>query len=83
MSRVDADAMRRYETARDELVAQLLKLEDLLEDERRALVRFARLHLQRGKFVLAVVGEFSSGKSFFFAYHIAVSALHAARLESK
>jgi predicted GTPase len=64
VSRVDADAMRRYETARDELVAQLLKLEDLLEDERRALVRFARLHLQRGKFVLAVVGEFSSGKSF-------------------
>ncbi|HLX25361.1 MAG TPA: dynamin family protein, partial [Candidatus Cybelea sp.] len=64
MSRVDADAMRRYESARDELVAHLIALEELLADERRTSVRAVRLHLQRGKFVLAVVGEFSSGKSF-------------------
>ncbi|HEU5479351.1 MAG TPA: hypothetical protein VFU90_05935, partial [Candidatus Tumulicola sp.] len=64
MSRVDADAMRRYERTRDDLVARLSALEPLLEGERRASVRDARLLLERGKFVLAVVGEFSSGKSY-------------------
>jgi tRNA U34 5-carboxymethylaminomethyl modifying GTPase MnmE/TrmE len=64
MSKVDAGAMRRYEQTRDDLVARLLELEELLADERRASLRRARLRLQRGKFVLAVVGEFSSGKSF-------------------
>ncbi|MEO6835609.1 MAG: dynamin family protein [Candidatus Tumulicola sp.] len=64
MSNVDADAMRRYERTRDDLVARLAALEGLLEQERRAAVQYARLRLERGKFVLAVVGEFSSGKSF-------------------
>lgn len=56
--------MRRYERTRDDLVARLSALEPLLEGERRASVRDARLLLERGKFVLAVVGEFSSGKSY-------------------
>ncbi|HKU80978.1 MAG TPA: dynamin family protein, partial [Candidatus Tumulicola sp.] len=64
MSRVDVDAMRRYEATRDELIARLHELEDLLEGERRATVARSRQRLARGKFVLAVVGEFSSGKSF-------------------
>jgi hypothetical protein len=64
MSKVDTDAMRRYEQTRDDLVARLLDLEGLLGAERRASLARARMRLQRGKFVLAVVGEFSSGKSF-------------------
>src|SRR5579862_1581512 len=64
MSRVDADAMQRYERTRDELVALLHGLEPLLGDERRATLARARQRLARAKFVLAVVGEFSSGKSF-------------------
>lgn len=64
MSKVDTDAMRRYEATRDELAARLLALEELLDGERRAGVARTRRHLARGKFVLAVVGEFSSGKSF-------------------
>lgn len=56
--------MVRYERTRDDLVARLHALEHLLSDERRATVGGARLWLERGKFVLAVVGEFSSGKSF-------------------
>lgn len=64
MSTVDTEAMRRYERTRDDLVARLLVLEELLDGERRASVARARLRLQRAKFVLAVVGEFSSGKSF-------------------
>ncbi|HEY5426490.1 MAG TPA: dynamin family protein, partial [Candidatus Tumulicola sp.] len=64
MSKVDTEAMRRYERARDDLVARLAVLEDLLDPQRRASVADSRLRLERGKFVLAVVGEFSSGKSF-------------------
>ncbi len=64
MSRVDTDAMRRYEQTRDDLVARLLAVEPLLGDERAKSVRRARTRLERGRFVLAVVGEFSSGKSF-------------------
>lgn len=64
MSKVDTDAMRRYEATRDELTARLQTLEELLSGERRAAVHGSRLRLARGKFVLAVVGEFSSGKSF-------------------
>ena len=64
MSRVDTDAMRRYEETRDRLVARLLVIEDLIGENRRAPVTRARQRLERGKFVLAVVGEFSSGKSF-------------------
>lgn len=58
--------MRRYEETRDALVASFDKLRTgsyqdaaLLSTVTRAIQR-----LERGKFVLAVVGEFSSGKSF-------------------
>jgi predicted GTPase len=56
--------MQRYEQTRDELVARLLELEGLLSEDRKASLQAARTRLARGKFVLAVVGEFSSGKSF-------------------
>src|SRR5215469_8761496 len=64
MSRVDTDAMRRYEETRDRLVARLHVIESLIGDEQRGPVTRTRQRLERGKFVLAVVGEFSSGKSF-------------------
>ncbi|HTX58746.1 MAG TPA: dynamin family protein [Verrucomicrobiae bacterium] len=64
MSRVDADAMRRYERARDELAARLTAIESLVGESRRTPLHRTRTRLERGKFVLAVVGEFSSGKSF-------------------
>jgi len=64
VSRFDADAMLRYDRARDALVARLATLEGLLDGEPRASLHRARSRLERGKFVLAVVGEFSSGKSF-------------------
>ncbi len=64
MSETDADAIDEYERSRDALVAQLALLEPLLEGERRAAVRRSRLRVERSKFVVAVVGEFSSGKSF-------------------
>jgi ABC-type phosphonate transport system ATPase subunit len=56
--------MQHYEETRDTLIARLLLLEAQLSDERRASLVRAREQLERGKFVLAVVGEFSSGKSF-------------------
>jgi predicted GTPase len=56
--------MARYEEARDDIAARLTALEALLPEKQGAALRTARLRLERGKFVLAVVGEFSSGKSF-------------------
>jgi Dynamin family len=56
--------MRRYETTRDDLIARLLVIESAIGEERRASIARTRARLERGKFVLAVVGEFSSGKSF-------------------
>lgn len=56
--------MRRYEQTRDQLVARLHELEVCLSEDRKASLHAARTRLARGKFVLAVVGEFSSGKSF-------------------
>lgn len=56
--------MHRYEQTRDELVARLHVIEHALGEDRRATVTRARKRLESGKFVLAVVGEFSSGKSF-------------------
>src|SRR5579872_3593522 len=64
MSSVDTEAMRRYEETRDAFVGRLLALEPLLDDARRPVVEQTRAHLERDTFVLAVVGEFSSGKSF-------------------
>lgn len=60
----DAAVMRRYEAARDEVVAALLELERDLPETQRTAVQTARERLQKDRFVLAVVGEFSSGKSF-------------------
>jgi len=51
MSKVDTEAMRRYERTRDDLVARLLDLEGLLEDEARASVAHARLRLERARTV--------------------------------
>ncbi len=56
--------MQRYERTRDALVARLHVIEASLGETRRKSVGRARARLERGKFVLAVVGEFSSGKSF-------------------
>jgi predicted GTPase len=56
--------MQRYERARDDLVARLLALETETTEDRRASLHAAQKRLARGRFVLAVVGEFSSGKSF-------------------
>lgn len=56
--------MLRYERTRDDLVARLLAIEESIGESRRKSVAAVRARLQRGKFVLAVVGEFSSGKSF-------------------
>ena len=56
--------MRRYDRTRDDLVARLLVLEGALDEHSSVPVRSAREMLVRGKFVLAVVGEFSSGKSY-------------------
>jgi Dynamin family len=64
LSRVDTDAMQRYEQTRDDLVARLLVIETSIGENRRKSIAGVRSRLQRGKFVLAVVGEFSSGKSF-------------------
>jgi tRNA U34 5-carboxymethylaminomethyl modifying GTPase MnmE/TrmE len=64
VAKVDTDAMQRYERTRDELVARLLVVEDSIGESRRKSLARVRTRLERGKFVLAVVGEFSSGKSF-------------------
>ncbi len=64
MSRVDTDALARYEQTRDSAIASLLALEGLVGHDRRRDLTAARTRLERGRFVLAVVGEFSSGKSF-------------------
>lgn len=64
MAKVDADAMQRYEQTRDDLVARLLVIERSVGENRRKSLSRVRARLERGKFVLAVVGEFSSGKSF-------------------
>src|SRR5271170_6308488 len=56
--------MLRYEATRDELVARLLVIEENIGPDRRAAIARTRTRLESGKFVLAVVGEFSSGKSF-------------------
>lgn len=64
MSRVDTDALARYEHARDAVVARLGSLEPLVNEDLCTQLIAARTRLEHGRFVLAVVGEFSSGKSF-------------------
>jgi predicted GTPase/cell division protein ZapA (FtsZ GTPase activity inhibitor) len=62
---MSGNVIGEYEGARDLLVGRLAALEGLLVDEqRRGSVHRARARLARSKFVVAVVGEFSSGKSF-------------------
>ncbi len=68
-----ADALERYGAARDDVAACLDELRELVEhdaerwhdaaDDAATLARTAD-RLRHGRFVLAVVGEFSSGKSF-------------------
>ena len=66
-----ADALGRYGSARDDVAACLDELRALVgtvawhdaADDAAALARTAE-RLREGRFVLAVVGEFSSGKSF-------------------
>jgi predicted GTPase len=67
-----ADSLARYASARDDVAALLEELSASLEpvahwhgaeDDLRELRRYAE-RLRTGRFVLAVVGEFSSGKSF-------------------
>lgn len=57
-------AMERYETARNGVVEDLHSLAPMLGERAQATVRQACERLARATFVLAVVGEFSSGKSF-------------------
>jgi predicted GTPase len=63
MSTVDTDAKQRYQKASATVTACVATLEQLLDTPHEGL-QAARARLERGKFVLAVVGEFSSGKSF-------------------
>ncbi len=56
--------MRRYEAARDALAGTMREVELLADAGSKEAIVAARTRLERGKFVLAVVGEFSSGKSF-------------------
>ncbi|HTW82945.1 MAG TPA: dynamin family protein [Candidatus Sulfotelmatobacter sp.] len=67
-----ADPLERYRAARDDVAGALDELRALLtsaarwhdaDDDAAALERTA-VRLRDGRFVLAVVGEFSSGKSF-------------------
>jgi len=67
-----AEGLERYRAARDATVGALTELDGLLgagdfwyesEKDRAALER-SIVRLRDGRFVLAVVGEFSSGKSF-------------------
>ena len=64
MPELDTGAMRRYEAARDTVAALIRAIEPLLPAAQADLVVAARERLERSRFVLAVVGEFSSGKSF-------------------
>jgi len=66
------DSLQRYAAARDDVASHMDELAGALRDEARwhgASADLAALHaaaerLRTGRFVLAVVGEFSSGKSF-------------------
>ncbi|MDE2573137.1 MAG: dynamin family protein, partial [bacterium] len=70
----DQEAMRRYRAVRDDVAERLRRLEGHLaspalppwygRDGDCALLAQARGRLEEARFVLAVVGEFSSGKSF-------------------
>ncbi len=67
-----AERLQRYAAARDDAAALMDELAALLRDEARwhgaaddlDALRAAAERLRTGRFVLAVVGEFSSGKSF-------------------
>ena len=67
---MSASGLDRYATARDAVVRELATLAATHDaswygaDADRAALRAARTRLETAPFVLAVVGEFSSGKSF-------------------
>jgi GTPase SAR1 family protein len=66
------DSLARYAAARDDVAALMDELAGALRDQARwhgaasdlAALQAAAERLRSGRFVLAVVGEFSSGKSF-------------------
>ncbi len=64
MANVDADVMARYKVTRDAVTAALRTIRGLLPAEAGKEIDLERGRLERERFVLAVVGEFSSGKSF-------------------
>ncbi|MDQ6826697.1 MAG: dynamin family protein [Candidatus Eremiobacteraeota bacterium] len=64
MSTVNSDAMVRYAVARDDAASALRELQKLLPGAASDEIERERRRLERESFVLAIVGEFSSGKSF-------------------
>nr|MDQ6933570.1 dynamin family protein [Candidatus Eremiobacteraeota bacterium] len=60
----DNGAMARYKLTRDEVSDSLGRLQELLPPDAGKEIETERGRLGRENFVLAVVGEFSSGKSF-------------------
>lgn len=61
---IDGSALARYDEARAAFLAELSPLEQLVDRQHREVLEAAREQLERSTFVLAAVGEFSSGKSF-------------------
>ncbi|HEV3154139.1 MAG TPA: dynamin family protein [Candidatus Baltobacteraceae bacterium] len=61
---IDESALARYDEARRGILENVRALEDLAGPEERPAISAARARLERSTFTLAVVGEFSSGKSF-------------------
>lgn len=64
MTGIDADVMARYKATRDKVTASLQRMQGLLPADAGEEIEIERRLLERESFVLAVVGEFSSGKSF-------------------
>lgn len=61
---VDQQALARYDETRLAVLEQIRALEALAGPEQQQTIAAARERLERATFLLAVVGEFSSGKSF-------------------
>ncbi|HET9095762.1 MAG TPA: dynamin family protein [Candidatus Baltobacteraceae bacterium] len=61
---IDTSALARYDQTRLAVLEQICALEALAGPEQQQVIAAARERLERATFLLAVVGEFSSGKSF-------------------
>lgn len=61
---IDEQALARYDETRLAVLEDIRALEALVGREQQQTVAAARERLERATFLLAVVGEFSSGKSF-------------------